>query len=152
MSLDILEKVKDFLVRLVKDEAFRTQLMSEKLEEVMTVLENGGYYFSQEEFENAAIKILELKESGEFQDLSEEELVGAIGGLTVISDTDRVIQPLYGIIVDPLPVNPKPKPIQWIPKPWPRPIPKPWPQPMYGIIIDPPVQAHYGVVVPYDLI
>ncbi|MCX7596294.1 MAG: Nif11-like leader peptide family RiPP precursor [Fischerella sp.] len=136
MSLEILEKVKDFLIRLVKDEAFRTQLMSEKAEEVKNFLEDGGYNFSQEEFETAAIKILELKELGEFHDLSEEELVGAVGGLTRIND--QVIQPLYGVISLP-------------PKGHPRPRPKPVPQPLYGIVIDPPVQALYGVVAPEEL-
>ncbi|MFH7028986.1 MAG: Nif11-like leader peptide family RiPP precursor [Heteroscytonema crispum UTEX LB 1556] len=139
MSLEIFEKVKDFLIKLAKDEAFRSQLMSEKAEEVKKTLENGGYNFSQEEFETAAIQILELKESGEFQELSEEELVGAFGGITSISD--RVIQPLYGVI-------------SWPPKGHPKPWPKPKPidpQPMYGIVISPigpHGQAAYGVVTP----
>jgi predicted ribosomally synthesized peptide with nif11-like leader len=129
MSLEIFEKVKDFLIKLVKDEAFRSQLMSEKAEEVKKTLENGGYNFSQEEFETAAIQILELKESGDFDELSEEELVGAFGGITSISD--RVIQPLYGVIYWPPEGHPKPRP-----RPWPKPIPID-PQPLYGIVIDP---------------
>ncbi len=134
MSLEIFEKVKDFLVKLVKDEAFRSQLMSEKAEEVKNALENGGYNFSQQEFETAAITILELKELGEFHELSEEELVGALGGISRIND--RVIQPMYGVIY-------------WPPKGYPKGIkPKPDPQPMYGIVIEPPVQALYGVVAP----
>ncbi|KAF3888917.1 MULTISPECIES: Nif11-like leader peptide family RiPP precursor [Nostocales] len=139
MSLEIFEKVKDFLVKLVKDEAFRTQLMSGKAEEVKKALENGGYNFSQQEFETAAIQILELKELGEFHELSEEELVGAFGGITSIND--RVIQPLYGVIY-------------WPPKGCLKPCIKPKPidpQPMYGIVIDPPVQALYGVVAPSEL-
>jgi predicted ribosomally synthesized peptide with nif11-like leader len=138
MSLEILEKVKRFLIKLVKDEAFRTQLVSDKVEEVRKAMQENDYNFSQEEFETAAIKILELKESGEFDELSEEELVGAFGGLTSIND--RIVQPLYGVIY-------------WPPKghPNPRPRPKPDPQPLYGIVIDPidaPPQASYGVVVP----
>lgn len=136
MSLDILEKVKKFLVRIVKDEDFRTQLMSDQIDEVKKVMADGGYNFSQEEFETAAIQILELKESGEFADLSEEELVGAFGGLRI--KDERVIQPLYGVIY-------------WPPKPWPRPKPWPQPQPLYGIVLDPPVQALYGVVVPREV-
>lgn len=139
MSLEIFEKVKDFLVKLVKDEAFRNQLMSEKAEEVKNALENGGYNFSQQEFETAAITILELKELGEFHELSEEELVGVLGGITSIND--RVIQPLYGVIY-------------WPPKGYPKPGIKPKPidpQPMYGIVIDPPIQAMYGVVAPSEL-
>ncbi|MEJ6484838.1 Nif11 family protein [Nostoc punctiforme UO1] len=143
MSLAIFEKVKEFLIRIVKDEAFRSQLMSEKAEEVKKALENGGYNFSQKEFETAAIQILELKELGEFHDLSEEELVGAFGGLTSMSD--RIAQPLYGVIY-------------WPPEEeYPKPTPKPWPidpQPMYGIVIDPldpPLQPMYGVVIPAEL-
>jgi predicted ribosomally synthesized peptide with nif11-like leader len=143
MSLPIFEKVKEFLIRIVKDETFRSQLMSEKVEEVKTALENGGYNFSQAEFETAAIKILELKELGEFQDLSEEELVAAFGGLT--RSSDRTVQPLYGVIYWPPEGN--------YPKPWPRPRPID-PQPLYGIVIGPlhpPVQALYGVVIPQEL-
>ncbi|MEH1951334.1 MAG: Nif11-like leader peptide family RiPP precursor [Nostoc sp.] len=140
MSLIIFEKVKDFLVRLVKDEAFYTQLMSDKIEEVIKVMEEGGYNFSQEEFETASIKILELKELGQFDDLSEEELLGAFGGLT--NNNQQVAQPLYGVVVSPPKEGGKP-PIKckWIPKPH----PKPWPLPHQ---IDPPVQALYGVVSP----
>jgi predicted ribosomally synthesized peptide with nif11-like leader len=143
MSLEILEKVKDFLIRLVKDEAFRTQLMSEKVEDAKKVLEDGGYQFSQKEFETAAIKILELKESGEFNELSEEELVGAVGGIT---GTDYgLVQPLYGVIY---------WPPEEYPKPLPKPRRKPRPidiQPLYGVVIEPPAQALYGVVAPTEL-
>ncbi|MBN4000525.1 Nif11-like leader peptide family RiPP precursor [Nostoc sp. LPT] len=140
MSSTIFERVKEFLIRLVKDEAFYTQLMSDKLDEVIKVIEEGGYNFSQEEFETASIKILELKELGQFDDLSEEELVGAFGGLT-----NTVAQPLYGVVVPPPPVDQEcgkpPIKCKWIPKP----NPKPWPLPCKAI--DPPVQALYGAVV-----
>ncbi|MEH2289749.1 Nif11 family protein [Nostoc sp.] len=136
MSLTIFEKVKEFIIRLVKDEAFYTQLMNDKIDEVIKVMEEGGYNFSQEEFETASIKILELKELGQFDDLSEEELVGAFGGLT-----NAVAQPLYGVIVSPLPVDDKcEKPpikckCKWIPKPNPKPNPPIQPQPLYGKFI-----------------
>ncbi|GAA6619424.1 Nif11-like leader peptide family RiPP precursor [Scytonema sp. NUACC26] len=142
MSLEIFEKVKDFLIKLVKDEAFRTQLMSEKAEEVRKVMADSGYIFSQDEFEEATIKILELKDNGEFYELSEEELVGAVGGL-------RYAWPAK----EEYPTHPHPRPY---PKPHPKPYPKPYPndpQPLYGVVIDPldpPVQALYGVVVPND--
>jgi predicted ribosomally synthesized peptide with nif11-like leader len=77
----ILESVKGFLVKLIKDEDFRTQLMSDKVEDIKKFMADGGYKFSQDEFTTAAIKILELKELGEFEDLTEEELVGAVGGV-----------------------------------------------------------------------
>jgi predicted ribosomally synthesized peptide with nif11-like leader len=149
MSLSIFEKVKEFVIRLVKDEDFRTQLMSDKIDEVIKLMEEGGYDFSQEEFETASIKILELKELGQFDDLSEEELVGAFGGLTITSDI--AIQPLYGIVISPPEECEKPPIVKWIPRP--RPKPWPQPQPLYGIgiVLDPPVQALYGVVVPPEL-
>ncbi|MCW5315415.1 Nif11-like leader peptide family natural product precursor [Nostoc sp. KVJ3] len=144
MSLEILEKVKSFIIRLVKDEAFRTQLMSDKIDEAIKVMEEGGYNFSQEEFETASIQILELKELGQFDDLSEEELVGAFGGLT----SSNVVQPLYGVVVSPPEGGVKP-PIHWIPRPRPKPFPQP--QPLYGIVVGSPVQASYGVVVPPEV-
>ncbi|XZF61959.1 MAG: hypothetical protein ACSI46_23585 [Gloeotrichia echinulata DVL01] len=69
---------------------------------------------------------MELKESGEFNDLSEEELVGAFGGLTTISKfkgLQPIYQPMYGVIY-------------WPPEEYPKPHPKPWPQPQpsYGIV------------------
>ncbi|BAY22110.1 nitrogen fixation protein [Calothrix sp. NIES-2100] len=141
MSLEILEKVKEFLIRLVKDEGFRTQLMSDKVDEVKKVIEDGGYNFSPEEFETATIKILELKELGEFHELTEQELIGAVGGITNIGSI--TIQPLYGVIVG----TPK-KCIRPCPKP------RPWPQPLYGIVVDPPIvidppiaQPLYGVII-----
>ncbi|QFS51378.1 Nif11-like leader peptide family RiPP precursor [Nostoc sphaeroides] len=134
MSLVILEKVKNFLLRLVKDEAFRTQLMSDKIDEVVKVMEESGYNFSQEEFETASIKILELKELGQFEDLSEEELVGAFGGLT-----SAVALPAYGL--PPLDPEPPIKSIQWIPKLHPSPI--------CGVVVNPHENVPlYGVVTP----
>jgi predicted ribosomally synthesized peptide with nif11-like leader len=139
MSLEILEKVKDFLIKIVKDEAFRTQLMSEKLEESGKFLQDRGYNFSKEEFETAAIKILELKDNGEFNDLSEAELVGVVGGIASIAPESNLIQPLHGII---LPPNDH----------YPKPLPKPFLKPFPIIKLDlPPYQAMYGVVTPVSL-
>ncbi|MDZ8187260.1 MAG: Nif11-like leader peptide family RiPP precursor [Nostoc sp. ChiSLP02] len=143
MSLSIFEKVKDFIIRLVKDETFRTQLMSDRIDEAIKVMEEGGYDFSQEEFETASIKILELKELGLFDDLTEEELVGAVGGF---ANKDNVtIQPLYGVVIEPG----KSSIIKCIPRP--RPKPPLHPQPLYGAIIDTPIQAVYGAVIPRQL-
>ena len=104
MSLEILAKVKEFIVRMVKDEDFRAQLMSEKVEQIRTAMLESGYNFSIEEFETATLKILELKEAGEFHELSEEELVGAVGGYIA---SDPTIESLYGVI-------------WWCPKPSPK--------------------------------
>ena len=127
MSNTIVEKVKDFLVRFVKDESFRAQLTNKKIEEVRKVMADSGYTFSQNEFEKAAIKIIEFKELGEFHDLTEEELVGAVGGLKKfdLEDYDFPIQPMYGIVI-------------WPPKDEdPKPDCKPWMcyQAMYGVVV-----------------
>ncbi|MDJ0902902.1 MAG: Nif11-like leader peptide family RiPP precursor [Xenococcus sp. MO_188.B8] len=140
MSAEILDKVKNFLIRLVKDKSFRHQLMSEKVEEVKRLMVDGGFNFSQEEFEIATIQILELKELGHFEELSEEELVGAIGGLRYNWPPKEYPYPTYPPYSKPFP---RPQPID-------EPIDKPidiYPQPLYGVIIGPPVQAMYGVVV-----
>ena len=137
MSLEILAKVKEFIVRMVKDQDFRAELMSGKVEQIRTAMLESGYNFSIEEFETATLKILELKEAGEFHELSEEELVGAVGGYIRKAP---IIQPLYGVI-------------WWPPKPLPEPQPYPEPidvQPMYGVVIepiDPIYQPMYGVVI-----
>lgn len=131
MSLEILEKVKEFLVRLVKDQTFREQLTTDKIEQARKVMQDNGYNFSKEEFETATIEILELKERGEFHELNEGELAAAVGGY---AKKPPFIQPLYGVIISEPPI----KPID--------------PQPMYGIVIDPndkidpPMQAMYGVI------
>ena len=134
MSLTILEKVKEFLIRLVKDEDFRTQLVSDKVEDARKVMADSGYDFSQDEFETAAIEILELKELGHFEELTEEELVGAVGGWRVGDwkkrfPKDLIIQPMYGIVIEP--------PKDEYPKPKPAPLPYPNPQPLYGVVIEP---------------
>lgn len=135
MSFTILEKAKEFLVRLVKDETFRAQLMSEKAEEVRQVLEDGGYKFSQAEFETAAIKILELKDNGGFDELSEQELVGAIGGVTTLAVNNFEAIAIYGSVIPWPPENGHPIPPT---RPHPRPRPKPFPpvQALYGVIVD----------------
>ncbi len=143
MSLEILEKVKDFLIRVVKDESFRTQLMNEKVEEVKKVMTDSGYNFSQEEFETATIQILDLKESGEFHELSEEELVSTVSGGFRKWNWHKWtwpidIQPAYGVVIEPI----EPKPDPW-----------PTPQPLYGVVIEPiEAVAMYGVVISDDLI
>jgi predicted ribosomally synthesized peptide with nif11-like leader len=145
MSLTILEKVKEFLIKLVKDESFRTQLMSDKVEEVRKVMADSGYNFSQEEFETAAIQILDLKELGEFHELSEEELLGAFGGLSELTISEPIVQPLYGVVIRP--------PEDGYPKPDPKPYPKPRPRP-FPCVCKPPIdiQPMYGVIEPTELL
>ena len=80
MSVNLFERLKEFLVRLVKDQSFRTQLDNGTVEERQQILKSAGYLFSKEEFETAALHVLESKERGEFTELTEEELAGVLGG------------------------------------------------------------------------
>ncbi|MEM9267024.1 MAG: Nif11 family protein [Cyanobacteria bacterium P01_F01_bin.13] len=155
----ILEKVKDFLVRLVKDAAFATRLQDGSADQVQSLLQEAGYDFSQTEFESATLQILDLKEQNQFHELSEAELVGAVGGwlrrfprypggrFRKRPDRfpkDPILQPMYGVIIEP-PVDDYPKP---------DPLPTPYPQPLYGVVIGPPVdspQPMYGVITPPDI-
>lgn len=153
----ILEKVKEFLIRLVKDSAFNQQLQASSDDRVQSLLQAAGYDFSQEEFESATLQILDLKEQNQFHELSEAELVGAVGGwfrrYPIFPGKfpigpgggfpgGPIVQPMYGVVIDP----PKDE----------DPVPPPWdgPQPMYGVVIDPVdpiVQPMYGVVVSSDI-
>lgn len=126
MSVGLLERVKEFLVRLVKDQAFRTKLENSTIDERNKFLQDAGYSFSKEEFETATIQVLDLKEQGEFSELSEEELVAVAGGFVGRSP---IIQPMYGVV-------------WW---PWPS-KPPTQPQPLYGAIARP----LYGAIVSTD--
>ena len=136
IPINILENVKDFLVRLVKDSSFREQLQNNVADRAQQFLQDQGYTFSQEEFETASIQLLDLKERDEFHELTEAELVGAIGGLMrkkrpdfsrpIKPIEDPIAQPMYGVIVDD-PVEPIDCPIE--------PIKDPIVQPMYGVIV-----------------
>jgi len=138
MSREILEKVKSFLVQLVKDESFRNQLMSEKVEDVKKIMADGGYQFSRDEFETAAIQILELKELGQFQDLTEDELMGAIGGFTVSGFSKNPIDQLIDIDL-PIDIPMYGKPIDFS-------------EDIYVCICNklPGAIAEYGVIIPID--
>lgn len=159
LPTNILEKVKEFLIRLVKDSAFIAQLQTGSADQVESLLENAGYDFSQEDFETATLQILDLKEQNQFHELSEAELVGAAGGWLRryprypgwFRKRPRpidgpIVQPMYGVIIEP-PGDDHPKP---------QPLPGPTPQPMYGVVIQPidgPIaQPMYGVVVPPELL
>lgn len=65
-SNTILEKVKEFVVRLVKDSAFATQLQTSSIDQVQNFLQDAGYTFTQEEFETATIQLLDLKSKMSF--------------------------------------------------------------------------------------
>ena len=122
MSVNLFERLKEFLVRLVKDQSFRTQLDNGTVEERQEVLKSSGYIFSKEEFETAALHVLESKERGEFTELNEEELAGVLGGF--VGGKYPVIQPMYGVVF------PDPETVWWSSE-------EPIAQPMYGVIVPP---------------
>ncbi|NJO93528.1 MAG: Nif11-like leader peptide family natural product precursor [Hydrococcus sp. RM1_1_31] len=115
MSVKLLDKVKEFLVRLFKDQAFRDRLTNSSVEERNQYLESDGYSFTKEEFEAATLEVIESKERGEFNELSEEELTAVVGGY--VGETSKVLLPMYGVPW--WPIDKKPK--------------LPIAQPMYGL-------------------
>jgi predicted ribosomally synthesized peptide with nif11-like leader len=121
MSVSLFERLKEFLVRLVKDQSFRTELDNGTVEECQQILKSAGYIFSKEEFETAAIHVLESKERGEFSELNEEELAGVLGGC-VGGKFPIIIPPKDGVVTGP-PL------IWWSGK---KPFPGPIYQPVYG--------------------
>jgi predicted ribosomally synthesized peptide with nif11-like leader len=105
MSVSLFERLKEFLVRLVKDQSFRTELDNGTVEERQQILKSAGYIFSKEEFETAAIHVLESKERGEFTELNEEELAGVLGGCVGYKypiiwwpPKKPIVQPMYGVV------------------------------------------------------
>jgi len=121
MSVSLFERLKEFLVRVVKDQSFRSELDNGTVEERQQILKSAGYIFSKEEFETAAIHVLESKERGEFTELNEEELAGVLGGFV---RGEIIIQPMYGVVVT------EPETVSWSPK-------ELIVQPMYGVIVPP---------------
>jgi hypothetical protein len=142
----MLEKLKEFVVRLVKDEEFRTELENQPSEQAQTkVLEELGYNFALPDVEAGAIKILELAEQGLFKDIDEGELTAVFGGLTTVGSVGPkdIVHASYGVSVPPsedrLPYHPSPSPSPhwWWPYVRPNPSPRPGPQPIYGAPITP---------------
>lgn len=108
-----LEQVKSFYEQLAKDEAFRNQIQNVKSkEECSQIVKAAGYDFTQAEYEEYTLELLESANSDdELQDLDEKELAGVVGGIIGKPIYPwPPIQPMYGII-------------RWPPI-----------QPMYGII------------------
>jgi hypothetical protein len=113
------DRIKEFVVRLVRDESFLANLDQKSTpEEQEEFLQQSGYSFSPTDLDSAAIKILELAEQGKFTDLNEDELVAVFGGQT---NTNNLIQPMYGIGIGPIDDLPPADPIL----PTPRPLPTP---------------------------
>jgi predicted ribosomally synthesized peptide with nif11-like leader len=108
------DKVKEFLVRIVKDDEFRTSVAAQKNPENRSqLLQESGYTFTPSEFDSASIKILELAEQGLFTDLNDNELVAIMGG----AFTGRV-HPVYGISIPPFHEMPdRVRPVYGVPVP-----------------------------------
>ncbi|WP_019501034.1 hypothetical protein [Pseudanabaena sp. PCC 6802] len=118
MSENTFNKLKEFIVRLIKDREFRSALERTERSKRTGFLADRGYAFTTESFETGAIELMSARQKGEFTDVSEEELAGVFGGYI---GKAPIIQPMYGVIWWPWPIRPI------------RPID---PQPLYGVVID----------------
>jgi predicted ribosomally synthesized peptide with nif11-like leader len=69
-----LENVRAFYERLASNEAFRTQIQGvESKDAGREILQNAGFYFTQEEFEEYTEKLLETNAvNDELKDLNEK--------------------------------------------------------------------------------
>ncbi|MEH1909618.1 MAG: Nif11-like leader peptide family natural product precursor [Nostoc sp.] len=112
-----IENVQAFYIRVANDETFRAQLQDiPSKDEASRIVNDAGYDFTQEEFEEYTTQLLESSTSeGELRDLDEKELETVFGGFTGKYDA-------------------QPSCLKW----WWR---SPKPQPLYGV-----VQPLYGVV------
>jgi hypothetical protein len=117
MSENVFNKIKEFVVRLVKDQDFRTSLEQTERTKRTGFLAEQGYAFTTESFETGAIELMTAQQNGEFAEISEEELAGVFGGYI---GKLPIIQPMYGVVWWPRPIHPI------------RPI---GPQPLYGVVI-----------------
>jgi predicted ribosomally synthesized peptide with nif11-like leader len=100
-----LENVKAFYSRLANDEAFRIQMQGvESKDECSRIVKDAGYDFTQEQFEEYTVQLLEQNsENGsEIRDLNQKELEAVFGGASSILEKP-IIRPLYGVIVRPWP-------------------------------------------------
>lgn len=111
-----LGQVKSFYEQLANDETFRTQIQGvESKDECSQVVQDAGYDFTPEEFEEYTIQLLEsTANKGELQDLSEKELEAVFGGILGRYE----VRPLYGVItLPPMPWDPKPQPLYGVVNP-----------------------------------
>ncbi|MEH2458500.1 hypothetical protein [Nostoc sp.] len=70
MFLAIFKKVKDFFIRIVKDETFHSQLLSKKVEDLKKAVENGS---------------MQIADLPYLQNVSKDELILGSAGVNVIS-------------------------------------------------------------------
>lgn len=94
-----LENVRAFYERLASDETFHAQIKSLKTkDECSQVVKKAGYDFTQKEFTEFTVQLLEstIAEDG-FRDLNEKELSAVFGGLKSFASLQAV--PPYGVVV-----------------------------------------------------
>jgi predicted ribosomally synthesized peptide with nif11-like leader len=96
-----LENVRAFYEKLASDEDFRTQIQEAGNKETgREILENYGYDFTQEEFEEYTEQLLESGNSPEgLRDLNEKELEAVFGGATSVLLPIGIPILLYGGVI-----------------------------------------------------
>lgn len=99
MSLDIVAKVKEFLLRLVRDQAFQQKLANCSDAERQELLKESGYYFCKATFEDAIVELLESKDRGELSDVEANELAAVFGGQIVRKYPFPVMVAMYGVAI-----------------------------------------------------
>jgi predicted ribosomally synthesized peptide with nif11-like leader len=97
-----LENVKAFYNRLATDEVFRSQIQGVKTkDECSQIVKGAGYDFTQQEFEEYTVQLLESgANDGELRDLDEKELEAVFGGakLVFLSPPELpTVIPMYGL-------------------------------------------------------
>jgi predicted ribosomally synthesized peptide with nif11-like leader len=94
------ENVRAFYERLANDEAFRTQIQGvESKEAGLEILENAGYIFTSNEFEEYTANLLETNPTeSELRDLDEQELEAVFGGITSVLKFPYLVL-MYGVVI-----------------------------------------------------
>ncbi|MDJ0658007.1 MAG: Nif11-like leader peptide family natural product precursor [Crocosphaera sp.] len=103
-----LENVKAFYQRLAQDEQFRSELSKVKSKaECSQLVQQAGYNFTQEEFENYTSELLESSfNQGELNNVNEKELEAVFGGAIkpyIPPELWPIKLPAYGI--PPMPMD-----------------------------------------------
>jgi predicted ribosomally synthesized peptide with nif11-like leader len=100
-----LQDVKAFYQRLADDEAFRSQIQNvNNKEECSAIVRAAGYDFTQQEYEEYTIQLLESDPAdSDLKDLSEQELEAVVGGTIRRFDPKSEwirppIQMMYGVV------------------------------------------------------
>jgi predicted ribosomally synthesized peptide with nif11-like leader len=95
-----LQDVQAFYQRLADDETFRNQVKNvESKEECSKIVRAAGYDFTQQEYEQYTIQLLESDATAdELSDLSEQELEAVFGGAISLIRPRPPIEMMYGVV------------------------------------------------------